>query len=161
MFPKLTAGNHQKSEATAVAYSGAKLKKKRSFEEGEKVIMYNNRFNLSSAGEILEVLGNNTYLAEVEGKGQQHVPGDVLSKVRDVATQQVEQQQLEEDETGVNREQVEDDNISVVSVSSIGSEVLPDVPVRCNAVVPDRIAGRGQAPRRRRRRNPEMFDKTK
>ena len=158
LFPKLTAGNRQRSEATAVAYSSAKLKKKMSFEEGEKVIVYDNRFKLSSAGEILEVLGNNTYLAEVEGKGQQHVSGDVLSKLRDVATQQVEQQQLEEDETGVNREQVEDDNMSVVSVSSIGSEVLPDVPVGRNPAVPGHVADQGQVPRRRRRRNAEMFE---
>ena len=97
----------------------------------------------------------------MEGKGQQHVSGDVLSKVGDVAMQQVEQQQqqIEGDDTGVDREQVEDDNMSVVSVSSIGSEVLPDVPGRRNPVVLVRVAVHGRAePRRRRRRNAEMLE---
>ena len=156
LFPKLTAGNRQRSEATAVAYSGAKLRKKRTFEEGEKVIVYDNRFKLSSAGKILEVLGNNTYLADVEGKGEQHVSGDVLSKVGDVATRQVggQQQQLEDDNAGVDVDLVEDDNMSVASVSSIGSEIFntPDVPVRRNPAVPVHVE-----PRRRRRRSAEML----
>ena len=108
------------------------------------------------------MLGTNTYLADVEGKGQQHVSGDVLSTVGDMATQQVEQQQqqIEGDDTGVGREQVEDDNMSVVSVSSIGSEVFtPDVPGRRNPVVPGHVAVHGRAePRRRRRRNAEMLE---
>ena len=48
--------------------------------------------------------------------------------------------------------------MSLVSVSSIGSEILPEVPVRRGPVVPDRAVGQGRAPRRRRRRNADMFE---
>ena len=86
--------------------------------------------------------------------------GDVLSKLRNVATQQGQQQeqQLDEDEASVDREQVEGDNVSVVSVSSIGSELIPEVPVRRGPMVLDHAVGQGRAPRHRRRRNADMLE---
>ena len=123
--------------------------------------MYDNRFKLSSTGKIVEVLGNNTYLADVEGKGEQHVSGDVLSKVGDVATRQVgemeQQQQLEDDNAGVDGDLVEDDSVSVASESSIGSEIFdtPNVPVgRRN---PANVPINHVPVRRRRRGRAEML----
>ena len=115
---------------------------------------------MSAPGEILEVLGNNTYLADVEGKGQTHVSGDVLSKLKDVATTQQQQHEASGDEPSVDREQMEDDNVSVVTVSSIDTELMADVPVERGhgQIVPDVGQGVGQVRRRRRRRNAEMLE---
>ena len=83
--------------------------------------------------------------------------GDVLSKVGDVATRQVgeQQQQLEDDDASVHGDLVEDDNMSVASESSIGSEIFntPDVLVRRN---PANVPVHGP-PRRRRRGSAEML----
>ena len=86
MFPRLTAGSEERSQSTAVSHSIARQRSKRTFVEGERVIIYDNRFKVSSAGKILEVLGNNTYLADC-GKGPQHISGNCISSVPDVATQ--------------------------------------------------------------------------
>ena len=161
LFPRLTAGSRQRSETTAIDYSSPRIKKM-SFEEGERVMVYDNRFNLSSPGEILKELGNNTYLAEVQGKGQTHVSGDVLSKLKDVATaqQQHEQQQADADEPSVDREQMEDDNVSVVTVSSIDTELITDVPARHGRgqIILNPGQAVGQDRRRRRRKNADMLE---
>ena len=88
MFPRLTSGSEERSQSTAVRHSVARQRSKQTFAEGEKVVIYDNRFKISSAGKILEVLGNNTYLADC-GKGPQHVSGDCISREPDVATRQV------------------------------------------------------------------------
>ena len=118
-------------------------------------MVYDNRHNLSAPGEIVEVLGNNTYLVDVEDKGHTHVSGDVLSKLKDVAA---EQQQQIAGETSVDREQ-EDDNVSVATASSIDTELMADVPDErgLGQIVPDIGQGVGQR-RHRRRRNAEMLE---
>ena len=122
MFLQLTATSKQqaRSESTAVQHSVARLRRRRQFEEGEEVVVYDNRTKLSSSGNILEVLGNNTYLADC-GNGPKHVSGDLISKVsgtsgRDIGgddsmTQEIGQEDL-----------LEDDNMSISSESSIGSK---------------------------------------
>ena len=67
---------------------------------------------------------------------------------------------MDEDEASVDREQVEDDNVLVLSVSSIGSELIPEVPVRRRRGprVPDPDHAVGQDRRRRRRRNADMLE---
>ena len=85
--------------------------------------MYDIRSKLSPKGKITEVLGNNTYLADC-GKGPQHVSGDVISRVADVATRTVGgvQQQTVEVEDTMDPE----DSVSVVSDSSTDSEAEQD-----------------------------------
>ena len=90
--------------------------------------MYDNRFKLSSTGKILEVLGNNTYLADC-GKGPQHISGDLISKVSAAAGREIggsnEVQQEIEDDNFVDRDFFQDDdNISIASESSIGSDFV-------------------------------------
>ena len=128
-------------------HSVAIQQSKRTFAEGEDVVVYDNRFKISSAGKITEVLGNNTYLADC-GKGPQHVSGDCISRESDVATRQVgECQRVQpqhvrgDDDDGVDVSQ-QDDNMSMTSESSIGSDIV---------TAPTRRMDPAPAHRRRRR----------
>ena len=69
-------------------HSVAYQRNRRIFSEGDAVVVYCNRFKTSSAGEVLEVLGSNNYMVDC-GKGPQHVSGDCLTKVPNVATRAV------------------------------------------------------------------------
>ena len=80
LFPRLTDSPGRRREEAAVSHSVGKLTKKRIFAVGEKVIVYDLKTKLSSAGKITKVLGNNTYLADV-GNGPQHISGDVISRL--------------------------------------------------------------------------------
>ena len=134
-----------------------------SFNEGDRVMVYDNRHNLSAQGEIVEVLGNNTYLVDVEDKGHTHVSGDVLSKLRDVATGQ--QQQNVGEAVSVDREP-DDDNVSVATASSVDTELMADIPDdRGLGRIGRNVPGVGQAVgqavgrrRQRRRRDVEMLE---
>ena len=110
-------------------------------------MVYDNKTKLSTDGKIVEVMGNNDYLAEC-GKGPQHISGDCVSLIPAAANHviggsDVQQQQIDGDDP--NGE--EDDNVSVMSESSMGSDIV--------AVVPDVMGNRPHAdevPRGRRRR---------
>ncbi|CAL4127303.1 unnamed protein product [Meganyctiphanes norvegica] len=126
LFPCLTARSNQqrRSEATVVKHSVARLHQKRQFGEGEEVVIYNNHTKLSSKGTILEVLGNNNYLADC-GDGPKHVSGDLISRVpatthRDIGgSNEGAQQDLEDTDADSDA-----DNVSICSQSSLGSEIL-------------------------------------
>ena len=79
LFPRLTDGPGRRREQTAVKHSVDRVAKRRVFNEGEKVIIYDLKTKLSSIGKINKVLGNNTYLAEYNGHIQ-HVSGDVITR---------------------------------------------------------------------------------
>ena len=106
--------------------------------------MYDLKSKLSSKGKITEVLGNNTYLADC-GNGPQHISGDVVSRISDVAKRQIgdrhtaeidvgNRHTAENDVGGEDRHSAEvdvimdqDDVISVISDSSEDSDdVLED-----------------------------------
>ncbi|CAL4189531.1 unnamed protein product, partial [Meganyctiphanes norvegica] len=126
LFPCLTARSNQqrRSEATVVKHSVAQLHQKRQFGEGEEVVIYNNHTKLSSKGTILEILGTNNYLADC-GDGPKHVSGDLISRVsattqRDIGgSNKGLQQDLEDTDADI-----EADNASICSQSSLGSEIL-------------------------------------
>ena len=124
MFPQLRAGRQQKvrSELTAVQQSVAKLQRRRQFSEGEEVVVYDNHTKVSSSGNIVEVLGNNTYLADC-GNGPKHVSGDLISRVSETATRNIGGEDIVHQEIG-QEDLVDDDNMSIVSDSSFGSEIL-------------------------------------
>ena len=126
LFPTLTPSS-KKSELTAVQHSVAKSRNRRTFTGGDQVVVYCNRFKTSTAGEVLEVLGNNTYMVEC-GKGPQHVSGDCMSKVPEVATRRgtehVAQQQSGDGVQHVLEDAAEDDARSIMSDSSIGSDIV-------------------------------------
>ena len=78
LFPKLTSDVTKQSELTTVRHSVAKLRKRKSFGENEKVIVYDNHKKLSYPAVVKEILGTNNYLVESDN-GPKHVSGDVLS----------------------------------------------------------------------------------
>ena len=113
--------------------------------------MYDLKSKISSKGKITEVLGNNTYLADC-GNGPQHISGDVISRISDVAKRQVggqipevpggeDRHTAEADVGGEDRRSAEvdvimdqDDVISVISDSSEDSDdvledLIPRMPV--------------------------------
>ena len=127
MFPRLTASSSQRRETTTVRHSVTKLRSKKTFSEGEEVTVYDNRSKLSATGKILEVLGNNTYLADC-GKGPQHISGDLISKVSEAADREIggsnEVQQEIGDNLDVDHFFQDDDNMSIASESSICSDFV-------------------------------------
>ena len=103
---------------------------------------------------MLEVLGNNTYMVEC-GKGPQHVSGDCMSRVPDVATRRstehVAQQQSGDGEQHALVDAAEDDARSIMSDSSLGSDIV-GAPVHYGGQ-----GGRVNGPARRRRRVAEQL----
>ena len=130
-------------------HSVSRLAKKSTFAEGEEVIVYDIKSKLSSKGKITEVLGNNTYLADC-GKGPQHISGDVISRIPEVAKRPVGQnievpeqpRQTAEDDVFIDQE----DGMSIISESSMDSEGIQE------AIIP-----RIPIPRRRRRMRADML----
>ena len=78
LFPKLTAGVTEKSELTVTRHCASKLKKRKSFSEGDLVVVYDNFTKLNYDAEISEVVGTNNYIVKCEN-GYKHVSGDNLS----------------------------------------------------------------------------------
>ena len=93
------------------------------------MVVYCNRFKTSSAGEVLEVLGNNNYMVDC-GKGPQHVSGDCLTKVPNVATRAVGatghviQQDSRDEMQDVTLDDPAEDVRSIMSQSSIDSDIV-------------------------------------
>ena len=122
------------------------------FAEGDEVVVYDNKSKLSTDGKIIEVMGNNNYLVEC-GKGPQHISGDCISLIpaaanREIGNPDVQQQQIDGDNPSGEFSQ-EDDNVSVMFESSMGSDIV--------AAIPDDVMGNhpqagGDVPRGRRRR---------
>ena len=133
LFPKLTGSSRQqaRSEKTAVQHSSGRLHRRRTFEENEEVIVYDVKSKLSSKGRICEVLGNNTYLADV-GDGPRHVSGDCISKISASAGRNIGGAQVEEDLETIGVSDDEADSVSIVSESSIGSAIFDNVAPQAN-----------------------------
>ncbi|MCP4254438.1 MAG: DDE-type integrase/transposase/recombinase [Candidatus Scalindua sp.] len=113
LFPSLISDITQKSELTVTRHCASKLRNRKSFEEGDKVVIYDNHTKLSYSAVVLEVLGTNNYLVQSDN-GPKHVSGDVMSREAqpsaDVLTHAADN--IEDNVI------VEDDNISVVSDES-------------------------------------------
>ena len=62
LFPSLVSDTTQKSELTVTRHCTNKLKQRKSFSEGEKVVVYDNFKGISYNAVVSEVLGTNTYL---------------------------------------------------------------------------------------------------
>ena len=120
LFPNLTSNVQKQSELTTVRHSAAKLRKRRNFDEGEKVVIYDNHTKLSYPAVVSEILGTNNYLVNSDN-GRKHVSGDVMSRVVETATA-VPAATPELDRNNPATVAVEDDNISVSSSDSDSSE---------------------------------------
>ena len=101
--------------------------------------MYDLKSKLSSTGRIIEVLGNNTYLADC-GNGPQHISGDVISRISDVSSRQIGEAVVpvrhtaETDDGGEDRHSAEidvfvdqDDDVLSISTNSTEEDVTHDV----------------------------------
>ena len=154
----LVPSENQRSEQTVVNQSCSKLRKKMTFAEDDEVIVYDLKSKLSYTGKIIEVLGNNTYLADY-GNGPQHVSGDVISKVSDMSKRQigVSQDVIEPNgqsiENGNDDEDMlvdQNDDIMSISTDTTSEHDVTDIVNRIPIVhVPRQV--------RRYRRNAEML----
>ena len=101
-------------------HSAAKLRNRRNFDEGDKVVVYDNHRKLSYPAVVSEILGTNNYLVDSDN-GPKHVSGDVLSRVSETTTPVPTADIDNNHPTAII---IQDDN---VSVSSDLSEDLDDL----------------------------------
>ena len=78
LFPGLTSDTTQKSELTVTRHCAGKLKKRKSFNEGDPVTVYDNFNKVSYDAVVSEVLGTNNYIV-ISDNGGKHVSGDNMS----------------------------------------------------------------------------------
>ena len=78
LFPSLRSDTTQKAELTVTRHCANKLKKRRSFEEGDLVTVYDNFTKISYDAVVSEVLGTNNYIV-ISDNGSKHVSGDCMS----------------------------------------------------------------------------------
>ena len=79
LFPSLVNDITKTSELTVIRHCADKLRKRKSFSEGDLVIVYDNFTKLSYDAVVSEVLGTNNYLV-MSDNGSKHVSGDVMSR---------------------------------------------------------------------------------
>ena len=72
-----------KAELSTTNSCAGKIKKRRPFQEGDEVNVYDNHTELSFKGKITEIMGRNDYLVESE-QGTKHVSGDFMTKISDI-----------------------------------------------------------------------------
>ena len=140
-----------------MSHSGNKLRKRVTFIENENVVIYDLKTKLSHKGKIIEVLGNNTYLAEY-GKGPQHISGDVISKCNISKRQIGVSQDIVEPNSQLIDNNVNDEDMLVEQneIMSISTDTTSDNDVTDAVnVVPIVYAPRQQV--RRYRRNQDML----
>ena len=113
LFPSLVSDISQKSELTVTRHCTGKLRKRKSFEEGDKVVIYDNHTKLSYDAVVSEVLGTNNYLV-MSDNGPKHVSGDVMTR----AAQPSAVAPAHVDDNIDDNVVVDDDNTSVVSDES-------------------------------------------
>ena len=88
LFPHLTSQSQRQSELTTVKHCANRLRKRKHFDEGDEVLVYDSHNKLSYNAIVVEVLGSNKFLVQCDN-GQKHVSGDVMSKVSDTARRAV------------------------------------------------------------------------
>ena len=79
LFPNLISDVSKQSELTVIRHCTAKLRNRKSFEEGDSVVIYDNHRKLSYPAVVSEILGTNNYLV-LSDNGSKHVSGDVMSR---------------------------------------------------------------------------------
>ena len=70
----------QNNQNWPLRHSANKLRNRKSFGEGDYVIVYDNHKKLSYPAVVKEVLGTNNYLVD-SVNGAKHMSGDIISKV--------------------------------------------------------------------------------
>ena len=121
LFPKLTSGMTEKSELTVTRHCANRLKKRKSFSEGDLVLVYDNFTKLNYDAEVSEVVGTNNYIVKCDN-GFKHVSGDNLSvrsvsSVTPVATPTADMTAADENLDDISNLDP-DDNVSIISEDS-------------------------------------------
>ena len=98
--------------------AAAKIRKRKSFEVGDHVIVYDNHQKLSYNAIVSEILGTNNYIV-ISDNGDKHVSGDNLSRA--VEPTKVTNENIELDDVISNDN---DDASSVISDFSDDFELL-------------------------------------
>ena len=131
MFPNLNSDTCKTSELVVTRHCTAGLRNRKSFEEGDKVVVYDNHRKLSYDAVVLEVLGTNNYLVSSDN-GSKHVSGDVMSKAaQSTATDMAIP--ADADENAEDTVVLDDDNSSVVSEESdFELESVHNIPLNNN-----------------------------
>ena len=101
----------------------ANLRNRKSFEEGDKVVVYDNHRKLSYDAVVSEVLGTNNYLVSSDN-GPKHVSGDVMSRAAQPTAVAMEPT-ADVDENSDDTIVIDDDNSSIVSDESDDFELSP------------------------------------
>ena len=99
----------------------ANLRNRKTFEEGDKVVVYDNHRKLSYPAVVSEILGTNNYLV-FSDNGPKHVSGDVMSRA---AQPTAVEPTVDVDENTNDTVVIDDDNSSVVSDESEDFELSP------------------------------------
>ena len=124
MFPNLTSDTTQKSELTVTRHCANKLKNRKSFGEGDLVVVYDNFTKTSYDAVVSEVVGTNNYIVQSDN-GAKHVSGDVMSaRAASSATLPPADATAAADNFDENSI-IEDDNLSILSDESEDFE-LPE-----------------------------------
>ena len=116
------------SELTSVRHSISKMRKRKTFDENEKVIVYDSHRKLSYPAVIKEILGTNNYIVDSDN-GPKYVSGDVLSWMSGSTTADVQRSQNAEISNNLQDNLTDSDNNvdDSISVSSDLSEDLDDL----------------------------------
>ena len=80
LFPSLIKDVNKSSELTITRHCADRLRNRKTFEEGDKVTVYDNFTKLTYEAMVSEILGTNNYLVSCDN-GFKHVSGDVMSHV--------------------------------------------------------------------------------
>ena len=103
---------HQKLELTVTRHSAAKLRDKKDFSEGEKVVVYDNHRKLSYPAVVSEILGTNNYFA-LSDNGPKHVSSDMMSSAAHQAATAAPADDIDRNHN--DTVVIDDDNSSVAS----------------------------------------------
>ena len=126
LFPKLTSDVSKNLELTAARDSAAKLRRRKSFSEGDHVIVYDNHQKLSYPAIVSEILGTNNYLV-ISDNGTKHVSGDNLSRAvesgNDIDKNIIIEDEVPDDDTSSVHSDMSDGLASLPSNSNVANNV--------------------------------------
>ena len=130
LFPKLASDVSKNLELTAVRDSAAKLRNRKSFNEGDHVIVYDNHQKLSYKAVVKEILGVNNYIVLCDN-GTKHVSGDNLSRAVEPKGD-IDKNIIREDEVLNDDTSSVYSDVSAYSDLSDSSDLLPNSNVANN-----------------------------
>ena len=149
LFPKLTSDVSKNLELTVTKDCAAKLRNRREFNEGDKVVVYDNHRKLSYPAVVSDILGRNNYLVNSDN-GSKHVSGDMMSSIPQVG----EKTAADGIDRNIIEDEVLDDNVSVISDMSDDFDDMP--PANMNVENNNNLQNLNNVPNQNRRGQREL-----